>query len=380
MSRILLFLLAISSLIGGEIEEKISRLIIVPACPTMGEAHLSDLKELVKNHQIGGLIFMSGSTLDQLEWIQTLQNETDRRLFILADAEWGPAMRLKDQTPFPKNLTLGAIADEELLMEAGRGIGRACLGAGIDMNLAPVCDVNLNPKNPIIGMRSFGDDPDEVARRAQILTRGMREAGVLTCAKHFPGHGDTAIDSHKALPTIEGKKEYAPFEAVVEEGVEAVLIGHLLFKEIDALPASLSSKVIEGELREGMGFEGLVMPDSLCMEGLTLHFSQEDIALATLEAGCDILLYASAKRSEVDAILKSVPLLIEEIASTFPEEIIDEKISHLPALPQGHCSGGDEEALKRELPSCPECRDSAAMNRSEEFPHRKPTLAPPYGR
>lgn len=343
-------LLAFTSLFGGEIEEKVARLIVVPACPTMGEAHLADLKVLVKNNQIGGLIFMSGETADQLEWIQILQNESSRRLFILADAEWGPAMRLKDQTPFPKNLTLGAITDEELLIEAGRGIGRACLSAHIDLNLAPVCDVNLNPNNPIIGMRSFGDDPQEVAHKAQLLMQGMSETGLLTCAKHFPGHGDTAIDSHKALPSLEGIKELLPFQALVEGGVDAVLVGHLLAKEIDeTLPASLSQKVIEGKLRKEMGFEGLVIPDSLCMKGLTEVFFKEEIPVAALEAGCDILLYSSARGDEVAAILESVPAMIERIVAALPEEMIDQKVSRLPALPESSRLKVDEEPLKRAL-------------------------------
>lgn len=292
---------------------------------------------------------MSGDKRTQLEWIQTLQNESESSLFFMQDAEWGPAMRLTDVTPFPKNLTLGAIQGEELLLEAGRGIAREVLSTGIHMNLAPVCDVNLDPANPIIGMRSLGDDPEEVARKVALLTRGMREMGLLTCAKHFPGHGNTKVDSHRDLPVMTGSEEYPSFQASIDSGVDAVMVGHLLFPEMDDLPASLSKKIIEGELRQNLGFDGLVLPDSLCMRALTNYYSPDEIIFNALDAGCDLLLFASAQKAVVDLILHYTPLAIENLAKTLSEEEVDQKLSRLPPLPNNPPATCDEEQLKRQL-------------------------------
>ena len=219
----------------------------------------------------------------------------------------------------------------------GRSIGRQALAAGIQLNLAPVADVNCNPKNPIIHMRSFGEDPNRVAACCCALIRGMHEAGLFTCAKHFPGHGDTATDSHYSLPVLAQdmsrleRVELLPFRAAIEAGVDCVMSGHLLAEAIDKnAPASLSAPCLKDLLRGQLHFQGLIVSDALNMGALARSNFPEEIALMAYAAGNDLLLYMPVLESDLDQLMKEIPRAYHALLSAFREgrfsiEDLDEK-------------------------------------------------------
>src|SRR5579872_4641816 len=184
------------------LEEKIGQLFIMPACQLRGEDHRRDLYRLITTYHIGGIILKQGTAQGQRLLINSLQAHAKIPLLAVQDAEWGLRMRLSDTLGFPKNLTLGAITDSKWIYQLGKEIGRQSKLVGVQINLAPCIDINSNPQNPIIHMRSFGEEPARVANHALALMHGMQSEGVAACAKHFPGHGDTSIDSHCALPLI----------------------------------------------------------------------------------------------------------------------------------------------------------------------------------
>lgn len=307
------------------LDEKVGQLFVVPICPTHGQEHLDAVYKLLKERHIGGVIFMEGTSDQQREILEHIQPE----VFTFQDAEWGVGMRLKDVPSLPKNLTLGAIQDLGLLRAFGRELARQCRSVGIQGDFAPVVDVNSNPKNPVIHRRSFGEDPDEVARRAQAVMEGMQAGGILACAKHFPGHGDTTIDSHVDLPVID-KCELVPFKALIDGGVDMVMLGHLYFPNLSEWPSSMSYEIITGLLREKLGFKGLVITDALNMQALAKNYPFDQIVLMPLLGGADLLLTATS-HPEVSSYLINVgiPKAIELIKATVPEEIIDERVERI---------------------------------------------------
>jgi beta-N-acetylhexosaminidase len=302
------------------IEEKIGQLFVIPACQLRDEEHLADLRTLIQQHHIGGVILKQGSPEGQVALINRLQEMADVPLLCVQDAEWGLSMRLQDTIRFPRNLTLGAIQDKRLLYDLGKEIGRQCALVGVHINLAPVVDVNNNPKNPIIHMRSFGDDPEEVASRALLMMQGMQESGILPCAKHFPGHGNVTIDSHVDLPTSP-ELQLHPFQRMIQGGVSALMTAHILVPGFQG-PVTFSKDLIQGSLQD---FEGLILTDALNMKALTRHFSASDIALKALLAGHDLLLYGDHIAPNVDEILRSdVPLAIVALKQALIEGSLSE--------------------------------------------------------
>ncbi len=216
---------------------------------------------------------------------------------VATDEEGGDVTRLhhREGSPYPSMAYLGHLDDEAVTGEAGRGIGAELLAAGVDLNLAPDADVNSNPRNPVIGVRSFGSDADLVARHVAAYTRGLQSAGVAACAKHFPGHGDTSADSHRELPTITADattlaaRELAPFRAAVAAGALAVMTSHILVPAIDPdLPATLSAPVL-GLLRDRLGFTGAIVSDALDMAGASAGRGIPEAAVLALAAGVDLL-------------------------------------------------------------------------------------------
>ena len=215
------------------------------------------------------------------------------------DGEWGLDMRLKNTYRFPWNMTLGAIRDNSLLEKLGKRIGEQCKRVGIHINFAPVVDINTNPDNPIIGNRSFGESKENVALKSVAFTKGMQSAGVLANAKHFPGHGDTATDSHLTLPSVNfttqrlDSIELYPFKKQFDAGVASVMTAHLSIPSLESnvnLPSSLSKNVVTDLLQEKLGFQGLVLTDGLNMKGAANYATAAEINLATFLAGNDILL------------------------------------------------------------------------------------------
>jgi beta-glucosidase-like glycosyl hydrolase len=223
-------------------------------------------------------------------------------------------MRLNDTINFPKNMTLGAIADESLIYEVGKEIGKQCRAIGVHVNFAPVVDINSNPENPIIGIRSFGEFKEEVARRGKIFAKGLQDAGCIACAKHFPGHGDTCVDSHLDLPVVEHtinrleQEELYPFKILIDSGVGGIMSAHLAVPAIDdsCLPASVSRLIVTDLLKKKLGFEGLVFTDGMNMGGITKMFRPEEAALRAIHAGNDILLCPLDVENSIDYLVQAV--------------------------------------------------------------------------
>ncbi len=300
------------------LEEKIGQLFMVQAYSNRDANHEKEIIEMIEKYHIGNLIFMQGTPDKQVVLNNKYQSSAHKvPLMIGFDGEWGLDMRLKNTYRFPWNMTLGAVQDEKLIEDLGERIAKHCKRVGIHMNFAPVVDINTNPDNPIIGNRSFGEDKENVARKSIALTKGMQKVGVLANAKHFPGHGDTASDSHHTLPTINFTKqrldslELYPFKQQFDAGVASVMTAHLSIPSLEpnpVLPSSLSKAVVTELLQQELGFQGLVLTDGLNMKGAANYSTSAEINLAAILAGNDMLLIPQ----EIPA---SIALLKESIES-----------------------------------------------------------------
>lgn len=282
-------------------QERIGQLFMIAAYSTKDSAHFYQLDSLVKKYHVGGLIFFKGTPTPQALMTNYFQQKARVPLFIAVDGEWGLSMRLDSTIRFPKQLTLGAIQDNTLIYEMGKTIGKECKRLGVHINFAPVIDVNNNPKNPVINDRSFGEDKLNVAMKGLMYAKGMQDEGVMACAKHFPGHGDTDADSHYSLPVINKSLEQLeqlelyPFKVLFNEGVHSVMAAHLYIPAIDNtkdLATSLSKNSTTKLLKEQMGFKGLVFSDALNMKGVSKFFKPGEVEVKAFKAGNDVLLFA----------------------------------------------------------------------------------------
>ena len=278
-------------------DEKIGQLFMVMAFSEQGKEHFDAISKNIDENKIGGVIFSLGGPLGQTDWLNRFQKKSKIPLLIGMDAEWGVAMRLDSVQAFPWNMTLGAIQDDKLVQAVGYRIGEQAKRLGIHINFAPSVDINTNPKNPIIGNRSFGEDKVNVAQKGIAFMNGMHEAGVLSSAKHFPGHGDTATDSHLGLPSINfsseriDEVELYPFKKIIQAGVSSVMVAHLDIPALDAgIPSSLSQKTVQVLLQDSLKFKGLVITDALNMKGASGISPKYGIDVAAFLAGNDILL------------------------------------------------------------------------------------------
>jgi len=278
-------------------DEKIGQLFMVMAFSEQGKEHFDAISKNIDENKIGGVIFSLGGPLGQTDWLNRFQKKSKIPLLIGMDAEWGVAMRLDSVQAFPWNMTLGAIQDDKLVQAIGYRIGEQAKRLGIHINFAPSVDINTNPKNPIIGNRSFGEDKINVAQKGIAFMNGMHEAGVLSSAKHFPGHGDTATDSHLGLPSINfsseriDEVELYPFKKIIQAGVSSVMVAHLDIPALDAgIPSSLSQKTVQVLLQDSLKFKGLVITDALNMKGASGISPKYGIDVAAFLAGNDILL------------------------------------------------------------------------------------------
>lgn len=288
-------------------EEKIGQLFIaaVYASPEQAASEIpdysmKDVEYLIQHYHVGGVLLkMRWQPSHQIKTVAHLQSISKYPLIISQDCEWGLSMRLDDVQRFPKNGTLGAVKKMSLIYALGKEIARQCRIVGVNFNLSPVVDVNSNPNNPVIGARSFGSDPKVVADCGTAMMLGLQDGGVLACAKHFPGHGDTSQDSHECLPTVIHDRvrllscEIYPFQKLIENGVKAVMTGHLCMPALEPqpnLPASLSAKIIKGLLQDELKFDGLVVTDDLVMGAIGKNFSPEDAVVKAFLAGNDLLL------------------------------------------------------------------------------------------
>ncbi|MET2985694.1 glycoside hydrolase family 3 N-terminal domain-containing protein [Aureibaculum conchae] len=280
------------------IDEKIGQLFMIPAYSNRDAKHEADVTALIQKYHVGGLVFFQGTPEKQAQMTNDFQSQAKIPLLVAIDGEWGLDMRLDNTYRFPWNMTLGAIQDESLIEEFGAMLGKHHSRLGIHVNFAPVVDVNINPANPIIGNRSFGEDPKNVASKAVAFTKGMQSQNVLANAKHFPGHGDTDVDSHLALPSIPFSKERLnavelyPYKELFKNGLASLMVAHLSVPELEpntALPSSLSKNIVTDLLKEKMGFKGLIFTDALNMKGAANFSSSAEINLEVVKAGNDII-------------------------------------------------------------------------------------------
>ena len=296
------------------VEERIGQLFMVSVASNQGRSATDKVKELVREHGIGGVIFLVGGPVQQARLTNEYQAVSKVPLLIGSDAEWGLAMRLDSTYAFPWNMTLGAIQDSTIVERVGHQIGKHAKRLGVHINFAPDLDVNNNPKNPIIGNRSFGEDPKNVAQKGRAFVRGLEKAGVLSSGKHFPGHGDTATDSHKALPIINSSVERLdtlelyPFKNVMESGLSSTMVAHLDVPSLEPReghPSTLSKNIVTGVLQEQMGFQGLVITDALNMKAVSQFAPEGEVELQAFLAGNDMLLMPENVLKAKETFLKA---------------------------------------------------------------------------
>lgn len=282
------------------LDEKIGQLFMVAAYSNKTKAHEKEITTLIRKYDIGGLIFMQGGPLRQAKLNNIFQEESKIPLLIAMDAEWGLSMRLDSVPYFPRQMAMGAMDDPELVYEFGLEVGRELKRLGVHVNFAPVVDVNNNPANPVINNRAFGEDKYLVSKNGIAYMKGLQDAKVLACAKHFPGHGDTDTDSHKDLPIIPHTRErledieFYPFKQLIQNGLGSAMIAHLYIPNLDSTPnlaSTLSKPIVTGILREEMGFDGLVFTDAMTMEGVAKFFKPGEMDVKALVAGNDMLLF-----------------------------------------------------------------------------------------
>jgi len=307
--------------------EKIGQLFMVDVFSSDPKAKTDKVKTLIKKHNIGGVIFSKGGPIRQAKLNNEFQAMSKVPLLIGMDAEWGLSMRLDSTYAFPWNMTLGAIKNDYLIEQTGRYIGEHCKRLGVHINFGPVADINTNPKNPIIGNRSFGEDRENVSRKTIAFTKGMQSVGVLANAKHFPGHGDTDADSHKTLPTIGftvnriDSLELYPYKQLFKNNLASVMVAHLNVPSLETrsnYPSSISKNIVTNILKIQLGFNGLIFTDALNMKGASNFTSPGDIDLAAFKAGNDVLL-----------ISENVPKAIAKITEAYyRKEISEERLAH----------------------------------------------------
>jgi beta-N-acetylhexosaminidase len=296
-------------------DERIAQLFIVRAYSNLGKEHSAAILKLIERYNIGGICFFQGGPVRQAMLTNLYQAAAKTPLLVAQDAEWGPAFRLDSTIAYPQQMTLGALADEEGIRQMGREIAEQLRMIGVNMNLAPVMDVNNNPRNPVIGSRSFGEDVENVSRKGIAYIQGMQEGRLLCVAKHFPGHGDTDKDSHLTLPLIRHSAERLrntemyPFRQAILQGVTGIMTAHLEVPALDStrdLASSLSYPVVTGILKEELGFRGLIITDALDMAGAGMHHAPGEIEAMAFMAGNDILLIPSDVGRGISAIKREI--------------------------------------------------------------------------
>lgn len=308
-------------------EEQLAQLIMPIVYPSQNTQDIKREEQRFSKFKWGGILYQKGLMAHQLIMNKRLQQTNSIPLLIALDGEWGLYMRLKDAPRFPRNLGLGLAGDAQMLYEYGREIARECRLMGIHVNFAPTVDVNINPLNPVIGSRSFGSTPSVVSQLSEAYALGLEDGGVLSVAKHFPGHGDTSEDSHKTLPIVQATRkrlelvELAPFKHYINSGLGGIMTAHLRVPALEnrSIPSSLSSNVCTDLLKKDLGFQGLIFTDGLEMEGVQTQ-SLGDIGVAALLAGNDILLGPASPEAQLNN------LVLAYWDGRLPAKLIEEKV------------------------------------------------------
>jgi len=297
------------------LDQQIAQLLMVRAYSNRDQAYNDSMTGLIRSYDIGGVCFFQGGPVAQAKLTNAWQRAAATPLLIAIDAEWGLGMRLDSVHDFPYQMTLGASPDDSLTYRMAMAIAQECTRMGIQVNLAPVMDVNNNPMNPVINFRSFGEDPATVARKGDLYIKGLQDHGVMATAKHFPGHGDTDTDSHKELPVINHRPgrmdsvELFPFREAIREGVNCIMTAHLYIPAYDTtthLAATLSPRIVPDLLKDKLNCRGLAITDALDMKGVTKFFPPGEIEVKALLAGNDILLLPQDVPAAISSIRKAV--------------------------------------------------------------------------
>ena len=313
-------------------EEQLAQLIMPIVYPSQDTQVIKREEQRFSKFKWGGILYQKGLMAHQLIMNKRLQQTNSIPLLIALDGEWGLYMRLKDAPRFPRNLGLGLAGDAQMLYEYGREIARECRLMGIHVNFAPTVDVNINPLNPVIGSRSFGSNPSVVSQLSEAYALGLEDGGVLSVAKHFPGHGDTSEDSHKTLPIVQATRkrlelvELAPFKHYINSGLGGIMTAHLRVPALEnrSIPSSLSPNVCTDLLKKDLGFQGLIFTDGLEMEGVQTQ-SLGDIGVAALLAGNDILLGPASPEAQLNN------LVLAYWDGRLPAKLIEEKVRKILA-------------------------------------------------
>lgn len=308
-------------------DEKVGQLFMVAAYSNKNETHVQDLEKLISQYKIGGLIFFQGGPVRQVKLTNRFQSQSKIPLLIGNDAEWGFSMRLDSTIKYPWNMTLGAVQDMKLIEKMGMQMAKQAKRLGVHFTFGPVVDINTNPSNPIIGNRSFGEDKENVTKRALAFMKGLQENGVFATAKHFPGHGDTETDSHHTLPVVKFDKarlddvELYPYKELIKNGLASVMVAHLNVPSIEpreGYPTSLSYHVVTDILKNELKFEGLIFTDALNMKGASNFKQPGDIDLEAFLAGNDVMLFA-----------ENVPKAIEKFNQAYQANVFsEERLAH----------------------------------------------------
>lgn len=317
------------------LEEKIGQMIATPAYTHYLSKDSPRYRELVHNVEslkVGGLVLFQGDVSEMALILNDMQSRADIPLLISADFEWGTAMRMRRGTMFPVAMALGATRNPELAFKTGQAIAREARAVGVHQNFAPVADINTNPHNPVINVRSFGEDTKLVKEMAKAYADGLQSGWVISTAKHFPGHGDTDIDSHLALPILQfdnarlDSVELAPFRYLIDNGGMSIMTAHLAVPalgEDERRPATLSHTMLHTLLRNELGFEGLIVTDALGMRAISRNYSPDEAAVMAVEAGVDMLLVPPNTRLVFETLIDAVQ------SGKIAEERIDRSVRRI---------------------------------------------------
>ncbi len=309
------------------LEEKIAQMLMIQAYSNRDASHTLALEKIIKKHKVGGVIFFQGGPVRQAHMTNNFQKISELPLLIAIDGEWGLGMRLDSVISYPRQMMLGAIAEDTLIYRMGSDIAEQMRMLGVHMNFAPVADINNNPNNPVINTRSFGEQRENVSEKVISYFKGMQDNGLLVTAKHFPGHGDTDSDSHKTLPVINHSLarldsiELFPFNKAIINGLSGIMIAHLHVPALDSADdraTTLSRLVVTDLLQKEMGFKGLIVTDALNMKGVSNYYSPGKLEVEAVKAGNDILLMPADVGKAINSIRRAVRKGI------IPEEEIDQ--------------------------------------------------------
>lgn len=297
-------------------KERIAQLFLVRAHTDLGQRYIDSVARVIQTEQLGGLVVFQGGPVRHAQMLNQYQKIAKVPLLVTFDGEWGLGMRMPDSTlSYPYQMTLGAIQNDHLIYQMGRQIAKDFHRIGMHFNFAPVVDINNNPRNPVINFRSFGDNKHNVTRKAKAYMDGMADGGIIASLKHFPGHGDTDVDSHHDLPQLKFSKarldslEIFPFRELIQQGAPAIMVAHMNIPALDAkpnIPSSISRKVGTDLLRKELGFNGLTVTDAMDMKGVTKFFPNGEADVMAIEAGHDLLELSENSARAIGLVEKAV--------------------------------------------------------------------------